>query len=172
MEGLADVIINDIGWPYSLVYSHQKRYLEIPDWINMGLDLADSWPQVVQDFRHSTRNNDLRLIRHNNYHAEFANDSAEVDIFYEHFYLPFMQHTHGAAAIIASKAEVARRARKGGLLKVQVDSETVAAEVLYTDNFTLCFLWLRIPQSRLQAPAEAAISALYYFGIKHAFDNQ
>jgi len=47
----------------------------------------------------------------------------------------------------------------------------VAAGVVYPEEDVLFFLWMGLPPEALGVPAEGAISALYYFGIRYAFDQ-
>ena len=71
----ADVEIIDIGWPYGSRLKKHQHYLEFADWLNMVLPLEGDWDDIVRSFRNTTRNNDLRLIRRNEYRFEATNDA-------------------------------------------------------------------------------------------------
>jgi hypothetical protein len=51
------------------------------------------------------------------------------------------------------------------------DDEVVAAGVIYPENDAMFSLWMGLPEKYLDPQPEAAISALYFFGIRYAFDN-
>lgn len=171
-SALSDILIADIGWPYDALFNRSGTFLELPDWMNMAVNLADDWPAVIRSFRQTTRNNDLRLIRRNDYQCRLTRSRRDIEQFYELLYLPFIRHKHGNAAVAAPRRHVIRRALQGWLLQVLKGSDVVAAGVVYPDDGALYFLWLGIPKRHLENPPEAAISALYYFGIQHAFEQQ
>lgn len=167
----SDVIIIDLGWPYNAFYNRKGEFLEIPDWVNMVVELADDWESVVRNFRQSTRNNDLRLIRRNAYRFEVTNERRLIEQFYDDMYVPFVNFRHDEDPVFAPKKHVIQRATQGKLLHVLCGQKIVAAGVLFLEKETLYFLWMGLPPDCLEQPPEGAISALYYFGIKYAFDN-
>jgi hypothetical protein len=167
----SDVIIVDLGWPYNGRFNRDGEYLEIPDWLNMVVVLADDWASVVKSFRHTTRNNDLRLIRRNNYRCETTNDRRAIERFYDDMYVPFVSSRYEDGSVFTTRGRVIRKAMKGKLLHVLRGEQLVAAGVVLPGNDTLYFLWMGLPPDCLERPPEGAISALYYYGIKYAFDN-
>lgn len=167
----ADIEIIDIGWPYVGFFGRHGSFLEFADWINMTLPIEGDWSNVIRSFRNTTRNNDLRLIRRNQYRFELATDSASAKTFYEEMYLPSVSQRHGDASIIAPLAHVLKRARQGKLLQVFKGDDLVIAGVIYPKDDILYFLWQGAPQRFRKRPPEGAVSALYYFGILYAFDN-
>jgi len=172
MAAAADVVIVDIGWPYHGLVNRRGEYLEIPDWIRMTIELPPVWEDVVRNFRQTTRNNDLRLIRRNGYRAGFTTERAAVETFYDTMYLPFVTHKHASGSIVASRRQVLRQASKGQLLQVLRGDEVIVAGVICASDDILYFLWMGIAPAHLDSPPEGAISALYLFGIRYAFDNQ
>jgi hypothetical protein len=60
---------------------------------------------------------------------------------------------------------------QGQLLHVLQGDDVVAAGVIYPEDGVMFSLWMGIPRKHLERQPEAAISALYYFGIRYAFDN-
>ena len=171
MSSSVDVLLVDIGWPYNGRINRAGEYLEIPDWVNMAIDLPDTWEAVVRAFRQSTRNNDLRLIRRNAYRCLPTNDRASLEKFYDSFYVPFVNHKHAADSVVSPRKHVVKRGRQGALLHVLRGDEIVAAGVVYPEGDVLFFLWMGLPPQYIDAPPEAAISALYFFGIRYAFDH-
>lgn len=171
LQVTADVIVLDVGWPYHGFINRRGDYLELPDWLNMAVMVGDDWEAVVRSFRHTTRNNDLRLIRRNQYHCELSNDPDVVSRFYDDFYMPFVKFRHNEDMIVAPRRHVERRARQGCVLQVVGEDGVVAAGVVYPEDGVLYFLWMGMPAKYVESPPEAAISALYYFGIRYAFDH-
>jgi hypothetical protein len=171
MKAGCDATIVDIGWPYHGLINRRREYLETPDWINMSVSLPREWPTVISGFRQSTRNNDLRLIRRNEYRPDFTTTQESIEEFYDTMYLPFVTHKHAEDSIIATRRQVIKRATQGTLLRVTRAGEVVAAGVIYLEQNVLYFLWMGIPPSYLDAPPEGAISALYFFGIQYAFER-
>ncbi len=144
----ADIEIVDIGWPYSGQFNRHGAYLEFPDWINMVLPLEKNWDSIVRSFRSTTRNNDLRLIRRNQYRFEVTNDPDIIDDFYDRMYVPSVSRRHGAASIVAPKKHVVKRALQGKLLQVYRGPQLVIAGVVYPEDGILYFL----PVSRSVLP--------------------
>lgn len=168
----SDIEIIDIGWPYNGRLNKNHDFLQFADWINMILPLQEEWDDVVRSFRNTTRNNDLRLIRRNQYRYEVTNDRRIVESFYNDMYLPTANRRHGASSIVAPRKHVLKRAQQGKLLQVFRDDVLVIAGVIYPEDDILYFLWQGSPGSFQERPAEGAASALYYFGIRYAFDNE
>jgi hypothetical protein len=171
LEPRADVVVLDIGWPYHRPINRNGRYLEVPDWLNMDLELADSWEETVRLFRHTTRRQDLRHIRLEGYRCEATSDRAALERFYDTMYLPFIGSRHGHDAVKASRRHVIRRGRQGCLLQIFKEDRVVVAGVVYPDDGVLFFLWMGMPADCIDEPPRAAVSALYYFGIRHAHDH-
>lgn len=167
----ADLVISDIGWPYHGMVNRHGDFLEMPDWVNLSLDLADDWTSVVRGFRHTTRNNDLRLVRRNAYHCKPTNDRDVIERFYDEMYAPFVTRRHEEESVLAPREQVVGRAMSGALLRVFREQQVVAAGVVYPEGEVLYFLWMGVPVQFGDSPPEGAISALYYYGIRHAFDT-
>lgn len=169
MSAQADVEIVDIGWPYHGLVNRRGTYLELPDWVSMAVDLQDSWENVVDNFRHTARNNDLRLIRRNAYRCASSRDRETIERFYSDMYLPFVESRHAADAIVTARRIILRRAQQGSLLQVLKGDDIVAAGVVYPEGDVLYFLWMGMPRRYIDNPPEAAVSALYFYGLRHAF---
>jgi Acetyltransferase (GNAT) domain len=166
-----DVVLVDVGWPYHGRINRDKEYLEVPDWVTMAIDLPETWQGVIQSFRHTTRNNDLRLIRRNQYQCRPTRSRADLQEFYESFYLPFVHAKHADDVVLSPRRHVMKRGQQGTLLQITRGDDIVAAGVVYPEGETMYFLWMGLPTRHLRSPPEACISALYYFGIRYAFDH-
>lgn len=174
MERLAarsDVEILDLGWPYNNLFRRSRRYLEVPDWLNMAIDLPDDWDGVVRNFRRTARKHDLRLIRRNGYRCEQATGRAAMERFYDDMYLPFVEHRHAGESVTSPRKHVIKRGMQGTLLHVMRGDEVVAGGIIYPENGIMFSLWMGVPREHLASQPEAAISALYYFGVRFAFDE-
>jgi hypothetical protein len=171
MSAAADVVVLDLGWPYNRRFSRRGGYLEVPDWINLAIGFPAAWEEVVSGFRRTARKHDLRLIRRNGYRCEAVNSRAAIEEFYDEMYVPFVKHRHATEPVIAPKSHVIKRALQGQLLQVFRGDEIVAAGVIYPEREIMFSLWMGIPRKYVDDQPEAAISALYFFGIKYAFDN-
>src|SRR5690606_27380308 len=113
LRDAADVVLVDIGWPYHGRLAATGAYLEVPDWVRMAVRLPETWDEVVRGFRHTTRNNDLRLIRRNGYRCEATNDDGALAEFYEDFYLPFVTRRHTGDSIASPRRHILKRGRQG-----------------------------------------------------------
>lgn len=173
-EKTTDVTFLDIGWPYHRIINRRGEFLELPDWVNMiiPIDLTD-WDDIVRQFRRTTRNNDLRLIRRNEYRCETSNDPEIVKNFYHDYYVPFTSHRFADELIFSSSlSEIENTVKDGGvILQVIGKNGPVAAGLVYPDDDALCFPFTGMPSAYLENPPEAAISAVNYFCIRYAFDH-
>lgn len=170
MAESADVLLIDVGWPYNGLFHRQAAYLEVPDWVNMTIEFPSHWDEVVGNFRRTARRHDLRLIRRNGYECRTAGTREEVEAFYKEMYIPFVKHRHMDESLTAPMRHVIRRGLQGTLLHILRGNEIVSAGIIYPEDDVMFSLWMGIPREQLQAQPEAAISALYFFGIRHAFD--
>lgn len=166
----ADVLVEDLGWPYN-GKRKDVRSLEVPDWLNMELDLTGEWGDVLARFRSTARRNDLRILRRNDYRYTVTAERRAAEAFYDDMYVPYITERHGTDAVIEPRRHVLNVVRKGALLTVYGADCPVAAGVLYATGGALCFLWMGLPRHLVGAPPEGAISALYYYGIKHAHER-
>lgn len=171
MSDAADVVVLDLGWPYNRRFISRGGYLEVPDWINLAVEFPDAWEDVVGNFRRTARKHDLRLIRRNGYRCEPVNSRKAIETFYNEMYVPFVKHRHSAESVIAPRRLVIKRALQGQLLQIFRGDDIVAAGIIYPEREIMFSLWLGIPRKYLNDQPEAAISALYFFGIQYAFDN-
>lgn len=166
MAGNADVVIVDIGWPYHALVNKTGEYLVTPDWVNMVVELPEIWERVLGNFAASTR----RKVRRSPYRCALTNAREAIEAFYDDMYVPFIQRRFADASVIHSRRHVMKKAVRGRLLHVLRGDDVVAAGVVYPVDDTLCYLWPGIPAAFLDAPAEGAMDALYFFIIRHAFD--
>jgi hypothetical protein len=171
MSAVSDVLVLDLGWPYNGLFKRRGDYVQVPDWVNMVIELPERWDDVVANFRRTARKHDLRLIRRNGYRCELADSAEAIETFYDEMYVPFVTRRHAAESVIASRRHVIKRAMQGKLLHVLRGNEIVAAGVIYPEGDIMFSLWMGVPETGLDLPPEACISALYFFGIRYAFDN-
>lgn len=171
MAGEADVVIADIGWPYHGAFDRRRRYAAVPDWVNMTVVFPEDWEGVVRNFRRTARRHDLRLIRRNGYRCERVRDRRAIERFYDDMYVPFVRQRFSDASAVAPRGHVIRRALQGYLLQVMRGEDVVAAGVVYPEGEIMFSLWLGLPRRYLDAPPEAAMSALYWFGMRAAFED-
>lgn len=164
-----DVTIVDLGWPYGNLFNRHGAWLEMPDWINMAVVLEDDWDTVVKGFREDARRNDLRLIRRNNYRYVATTERDAIERFYDEIYVPFVRERHDADSVLAPRRHVVRQTQRGALLQVLRGEELVAAGTLYREDDVMYFLWMGVPLAHMDKP-QGAVSALYYFGLRHAYD--
>lgn len=170
-EDSADVVLLDVGFPYTKSINKNGDYLELPDWICMTLPLEETWDATVQNFRKTMRKNIGRLIRKNNYRCVATNEPAIVDSFYDDFYVTFIKSRHADETHLTPRAIVEQCAREGTILQVVGDDGPVAAGVYFPEGGILRLLVTGMPEAYLENPPVAAMQALYYFSIQYAFDN-
>lgn len=171
LKSRADVVIDDIGWPYLSRLGVTRRRIVVPDWVNMIVDTDKPWDEIRRRFSRDCRRNDLRLIRRNNYSSDISTDPKDAAYFYDRMYAPFVRGRHGRAGIVESRRHVLRVAKKSILLRVFRDGLLICAGLIYRAPEELHCLWLGTDESNDGSAAEASKSALYYFGLRHAQDQ-
>lgn len=171
IEGEADVTFVDIGWPYNGLINKNGDFLVLPDWVCMVTPLADTWEETVQGFRKTMRKNIGRLIRKNEYQCQATTDPDEIKAFYDEYYQAFINSRYSGEVFMTPRLQVERRARQGVILKVMGPDGPVAGGVYFPQGDQFCLLISGMPEALVDNPPEAAISALYYFSIRFAFDN-
>lgn len=166
----ADLLVVDIGWPYHYRINRSGAYLEVPDWIDMGIDTEGGFEDVKQRFRRDARRNDLRRVRRGGYRCEITSDRRAIADFYDRQYEPYVRFAHGDGAFMAPKWHVVRQGAKGALLQVVLEDEVVAGGIVYPADDVLVSLWMGLPPHLHENPPDAVISALYVFLIRYAID--
>lgn len=167
----ADLLVVDIGWPYHYRINRQGDFLEVPDWVDMGVEIEGAWEDVARRFRRDARRNDLRRIRRAGYRCEITSDRAEIARFYDEMYAPYARFAHGDDALLAPRWHVIRQGAKGALIKVVDSREVLAAGVAFPAGNVLVSLWMGLPRHLHDDPPNAVISALYVFLIRYAIDH-
>lgn len=167
----SDLLLVDIGWPYNKRINRAGAYIEIPDWIEMAVDIDGDWDSLTRRFRRDVRKNDLRRIRRQGYTQKVTSAKAELKRFYDEVYAPYIRFVHGADANLAARWFVVQQGSKGALIKVMKDDGLAAAGVVLPAGDVLTSLWMGVPEARLTDRPEAAISALYKFFLEYAIEK-
>lgn len=166
----ADLVVAELPWPYH--FSVRPRgWIEIPGWVGQRLALGKDWASVVSGFRRNARASDLRKIRKFGLTYQLSSSGADAEHFYEHMYLPYLNRRFDQLAYLEPRGRIVHFATKGRLLQVVRDSRVIAAVILVDWGRRLLFLWVGVEDAVSAAEADGAFSALYYYGIRYAYEQ-
>jgi hypothetical protein len=165
-----DLVLADLPWPYDRLL-RGRGAIESPAWVNQRLALPARWQELLGRFRRSARTVGLRNIRSHRLQYRLVGDAEAVRRFYHEMYVPHMTRRFGEAAYIEPESKVEYFVDRGTLMEICQDGKVVAAQVLWGNRDSLRFLWNGIAGDELGSQSQGIYSALYYFGILHAFES-
>ncbi|MDR4460409.1 MAG: hypothetical protein MRJ67_07810 [Nitrospirales bacterium] len=143
-----------------------KDYLAVPEWVRMGFAVPSDLDGLVRGKR-SIRE-DMRLARRHKLYPLVTEGDERFDEFYESMYAPFSHVRHGAMAIIRGRQELRRSSRKGGILWIMRDNQSLAGMLFVRNKDILDMQALGIVKEELPLKMRGIMAALYYHSIAHA----
>ena len=140
-------------------------YLAVPEWVGSSLAVPEDLAELLQQ-SHSVRE-DLRLVQRNNLTFKVTQMEADLEVFYETMYVPFIRKRHGSYAVVRSAHWVRRIFRQGGLLWVYRDDQPISG-LIFQQQDQIIKLVVAGTINGESAPIKAgAMAALYFFSIEH-----
>ena len=169
-ESKADLLVADLPSPYDRLLP-RRRFLQCPAWLNQRLPLGPTWEDVRAGFRKSAKTTILRRIRKYQLGDRFTREPNAVADFYHEMYVPYLRARFREAAFIEPFDRIQWFVDNGALLQIVRDGEVIAAAVLYGWGKTLDFLWVGLRNDLRDTTSAGAFGALYYYGIRYAFEK-
>ena len=140
--------------------------VRVPAWIRQELRVKHSGERWILG-RHLEREVE-RHIRRQGYRVVMSATAADKNIFFEEFYLPYLQSRHGAGAITASREKFLQVASHATLAQLFAGDAWVAGMLLLHREDTLRFGWFG---SRNNPPASGASEVLDVLCIRDALQR-
>lgn len=101
------------------------EYLRVPEWIRMVAPV----PASNRDFRASSVQNDMRVIRRNRLTWRVSHDADELAAYLDRDYYPYTRLRYGDDAFVQPPRWMRNSFRKGGLLWVEREGKPIAGLV-------------------------------------------
>jgi len=132
-EGLAadhSLIIVQVRKP-QFAAMRERGYLTIPSWVKGSVALPLD-PKVLHS---RSVQSDFKKMRQLGLEYETTRKAEDLEAFYRHMYVPYMQLAHGETAYIETCGELGRAFRDWEILFVKKDGERIAGKFIgYGDN--------------------------------------
>lgn len=144
----------------------EDSYMVVPAWVGGSLDVPAELAALIRA-SHSVHE-DMRVVRREGLVPEISRDTADFDLFYDNYYVPFTGRRHGEAAHLNDRCWLWRRFRTGGILWILRDGERIAG-VQFGRLGPMLHLWAIGTLGGAPEPVKAgAFAALYYHSIELA----
>jgi len=114
---------------------------------------------------------DLVKIRKAGFTHEISKDPLDLFLFYHSMHKPMLKSRHGQSQILMDLSEAESFFRRGFLLFVKRGPARLGAMLLVEYDSKLLMKLLGIAEGDFGYTRSGAGAALYYFSIKHAFEN-
>jgi len=110
-------------------YLHRNGFIVIPEYIEMILDTSKPYKDLYNDFHRSVKK---RLRRSNffNYSFEISDELDKLKLFYNDFYIPYIQKKFDDSAIIANFSILKFNLKRGRLIFIKKDDEYIFCSLL------------------------------------------
>ena len=126
-----------------VIYEHPRRIyphrfkpaimFTVPTWVDQTISLPESPKELIPGKRKRTYIN--RCIKES-YVNKFSQSENDFDHFYHEIYLPYVTVRYGGRLLETPYDQMKRLFRRGGLLLVTLNGETVAGNLFYIRNET------------------------------------
>ncbi len=138
-------------------------------WVRQEIDLAS---ERYHSLRPAIEANYGRRVRKHHFMMEISKSAAEVDLFYDEFYVPHSQKRFGAQTHLRSRHELRRAVQAGFLLKVMYQGQWVAGDVCRIHEKRLMALAIGLRKRSETLWHMGAMSSVYYFILQWAEQHQ
>ncbi|MCX6847516.1 MAG: hypothetical protein NTY98_01210 [Verrucomicrobia bacterium] len=142
------------------------QYLAVPRWIS-------SWMKVPEDLlaygrMRKNAQADIRRIRIKNFEGNLSREAADLDLFYEKFYQPYVSARHGGMAQIAPRWMLRHVFKQGAILWVTQAGKRLAGVLVTHQNGQFLSYVNGVEDGRMDLLQSGVISALYVHSILEA----
>ncbi len=104
----------------------ERGYFTIPSWVKGSVTLPLD-PKVLHS---RSVQSDFKKMRQLELEYQVTRKAEDLQTFYEHMYVPYMQQAHGKAAYIETCGELSRAFRDWEILLVKKDGEPIAGKFI------------------------------------------
>lgn len=143
-------------------------YLRVPEWVDLWVTVPDDLYSLERGNHKRNVKNDLRRIRQNGLVYDVSHADADLDVFYNGFYVPFARRRFGKYAYIRNVQALRYRFHQGGLLWVLHNDQRIAASIFHRQGEVLHSLGIGIIDGNYDVANLGALIAASYYVIKHA----
>lgn len=140
----------------------KSGYSYIPGWINGNVYLHEDISAIIKN---RSARSDINRIKRNQLTYEVSGEVADFNQFYYDMYLPFVQARHGKSAIIHTYEDLCKRFRKGFLILIKKDGETIAGSLISRNKAYGRLGYIGIKNGENKYVQDGAIIALYYYPL-------
>jgi hypothetical protein len=147
-----------------LFFDHD--YLIVPEWVDTWLTV----PNDPADLIHASHSvaKDLRLIRRNGITSLVSHSWADLELFYQAMYVPFILMRYGDQAVLRNIHQIRRSFQEGGLLWAVREGQRITG-MLFEQHGEVLHLLAEGTANGKWAPVKAGgIAALYYYAVEYA----
>ncbi len=164
-EPRADLVVIGIDRFSARVFL-RRDYLALPQWVAAWMNV----PQEAQDFerQHSRTESDFRRVRKQGFESSYSNAAADFDLFYDHFYQPYLQSRHQVQAPMAPRWMLRVVFRRGGLQWETCQGVRVAADLVVCEGTDYAPVVTGLLEGREELRRQGALVALYAHAPQHA----
>jgi hypothetical protein len=143
-------------------------YLRVPEWVDLWLTVPDDLNSLQRGNHRRDVKNDLRRIRRNGLLYDISHADADLDVFYNDFYVPFVRRRFGKYAYTRNVQPLRYRFHQGGLLWVLHNDRRIAATIFHRQGTVLHSLGIGTIDGSYDVANLGALIATKYYKIKHA----
>jgi len=147
----------------------RSQWITYP-WIRQKVDLGGT---LYRTRRRAIENNYGRKTRKYGYTFTCTREPNQVDIFYEHYYLPYIRWRYGNLSHVRTRASIRNLLHqgKGLLFKIEISGDWVAAIFCVRNTDRITILTVGVAGDFRRHLHRGALSAGYYFLTKWAQEN-
>ena len=151
-----------------LPVSAAGKIVAVPTWVRQRVRVSSDWSQQIVELKRGTRQEISRVLRKFGYSCRLAMSEQEFHEFYDELYLPFVRQRHGHTAIVVDRERFLRESRRGGIIQLRTNGETIAGAVVRRIFNTMAILWTGARLSVKDAGFRGTTDALDYFSLLYA----
>jgi hypothetical protein len=154
-----------------LFFSHfleKKRFLIIPEWIEMSITIPGSLKEFV-DTLGSSAKKDIKLIDKFGYSYEISKEDEKLDFFYRKMCIPYLVKRHGQFALLdlIKYSDLKRNFKQGSLLLVKDKDKYIAGSMIVNLKNVAYPAYMGILDDSYYLPRGIG-ATLYYFPLSWA----
>lgn len=152
-------------------YLRRKGFLIMPEWVLFFLDLDRPFPEPCNLRKNKGLGANFREFKRHPYSYEITHDPAVLDLFYHRMYVPYANLRYGQTSETSDFHHIRSQFKQGWILLVRNGPDCVAGVFMSAKGNTLVLSHLGVMDARLEYLRMGALTALYYFSITWAREN-
>lgn len=161
----ADLLLLELPPLWSPLLPHAQQHIRFPAWVRQEIHLPASsrdTPWIVsREFDREV----ARLTRRNHYMIDVTTSRADMEVFFDQFYRPYIQSRFGAGSFVASRDRFMTRCKDQMLVRLHAGERWVAGMLIKEKRHSLRFGWFGSVHT---PPLPGASAALDLFAIRRA----